>query len=149
MSQASENSEVSLAKTRSQQLIDREKIIGIELWIAGASTNQVESFFGHVLLRFVNRNGNPLYDPTLICKALIPKKEESHIAEDPSNWDKFQERIAPYWHGNVGNYPVIWQVDPMASAIGDYLLREGRELDRYVIPTNAKSIARILDTLDR
>lgn len=106
-----------------------DKIMGIELIIAGPMHQHIESSFGHALLRFVERDGDVIQDSVLSFVALI------------------DEPALNYKKGMLGGYPVFAQVGSFGEFIQHYLETEERPLDRYIIPTDSKIRKNIIETL--
>lgn len=94
---------------------DNGNIIGLELIIASSSWSNVESGFGHTMIRFVDNIGPEADDVVL-----------SFVA----NVDTIKLN---YFKGIFGGYPVFPQVKSLRLFMDEYTNRQKRDLDRYVI----------------
>jgi len=105
------------------------EIKGIELIVAGAIDQRVESRFGHSLLRFVFNEGPAVEDLVLSFVALV------------------DEPMLDYRKGVNGGYQVLAMVTPLGRVLQTYLEGEERQLDRYVIPTNLEMRKSLIENL--
>ncbi len=115
-----------------KRLFDRHEkgqIIGLELVIASSSWSNIESGFGHTMLRFVDNIGEEGDDVVL-----------SFVA----NMDSLKLN---YFKGIFGGYPVFPQVKSLRMFMDDYTNNQRRDLDRYIIISDKEIRERIIAQL--
>ena len=101
------------------------KHVGIEILIAGSTTSQIASVFGHSLIRLIDEDGNPLNDTIIGFEMMGLGKGDDMIK------------------GLKGGYETIPRVMDMATFLVRYGLNEGRSLERIVLPSTPETIARL------
>jgi hypothetical protein len=104
-------------RSLAELLNSSDELYGIELIIAGPIDHQIESRFGHSLLRFVGSGRSPINDKVLSFGADI------------------DEPILSYAKAVVGSYAIIAEVQSFGEFIKRYVENENRSLSRYIIPT--------------
>ncbi|WP_412470147.1 DUF4105 domain-containing protein [Oceanospirillum sp. RT-1-3] len=115
-----------------KRLFDRYEngnIVGLELVIASSSWSNIESGFGHTMLRFVDNVGTEADDVVL-----------SFVA----NVDTLKLN---YFKGIFGGYPVFPQVKSLRMFMDEYNNKQRRDLDRYIIISNEEIRSNIIREL--
>lgn len=115
-----------------QRLYKRFKnnhIIGLEVIIASSSWSNIESGFGHTMLRFVDNYGTP--DDDIVV---------SFIADVDSN-------SLNYIKGIFGGYSVFPLFKTLRSFMNDYINTQRRDLDRYIILSTKEIRNNLIDEL--
>lgn len=97
---------------------DQGHIIGLELIIASSSWSNIESGFGHTMLRFVDDIGTDSDDVVLSFVANVDSVKLN------------------YFKGIFGGYPVFPQVKSLRLFMDEYNNNQRRDLDRYIIISN-------------
>ena len=118
-----------------------KKIIGIEILVAGKGQG-LESSFGHAFLRLVGEDGNWAHD-TVIGFVADPNQvyKSEKEREEVSTFKFFSGFV-------TGSYPVSMQVSSLYDFWSQYVIREGRSIDRKIILSTAEDRQRLLDNLD-
>lgn len=118
-----------------------KKIVGIEILVAGKGQG-LESSFGHAFLRLVGEEGNWAKD-TVIGFVADPSKVYQN--------DKAKEEVSSFkfFAGFVsGAYPVSMQVSNLYDFWSQYVIREGRSIERKIILSTTEDRQNLLDSLD-
>lgn len=107
-------------QSRLGELDAQNRIIGIELVIAGPTGHRIESRFGHAMLRFVDDDHISKNDLALSFMADV----------DSVGGTQFK--------GLMGSFKVFPQVRLFGNEVRYYTFEDDRPLDRYIIPTTAE-----------
>ena len=110
--------------------LKRENIIGLELIVAAATKERMESRFGHTMLRFVDNHGTAGDDTVL-----------SFVADLDSA--KLSNR-----RGLFGGYPVYPLLKTFRMFNRDYIKKDNRSLERHLIPTSPEMRGELILTLN-
>jgi len=106
------------------------EIQGVELIVASSTNRALYSRFGHAMLRFIDRDDDPLNDLMLSFVALIDEPQIS------------------LRKGILGGYRIL----PLVKTTGDfwvqYVRDENRPLERWVIPTTEKERRELVESLE-
>ncbi|GEM_PF-4108166 len=115
---------------RLEKKIENDQIIGLELIIAEATDERVESKFGHALFRFVDNDSDPGNDITISFVADVNGPKASNIG------------------GVVGKYGVYPEVKSLRLFIKQYVKDQSRPLERHIIPSNTSMHHDLFQTLN-
>ncbi len=113
----------------------RSHITGIELLIAD-SANDLESKWGHALLRFLGTGKFSFNDLTVSFGALI----------DETDFKGFNAPVG-YVRGIFGKYEIVPGVQTIRDIWESNNLKQGRSIHRYIIPTSVEQRMKIVETL--
>ncbi|RZF21464.1 DUF4105 domain-containing protein [Halobacteriovorax vibrionivorans] len=108
---------------------DAGRIIGLELIIASSSWSNIESGFGHTMLRFVDDIGTESDDVVLSFVANVDSVKLNYVK------------------GIFGGYPVFPQVKSLRLFMDEYNNRQKRDLDRYIIISNEEIRNNVINEL--
>ncbi|WP_290730377.1 DUF4105 domain-containing protein [Halobacteriovorax sp. JY17] len=115
---------------RLKKKIANNQVIGLELIIASATDERVESKFGHSLFRFVDNDDDPGNDITISFVADVNGPKASNIG------------------GVIGKYGVYPEVKSLRLFVNQYVKEESRPLERHLIPSNSQMQQALMDALD-
>ncbi len=118
-----------------------KKIIGIEILVAGKGRG-LESSFGHAFLRLVGEDGNWANDTVVGFVADPNQVYKSEKEREGVSTFKFFSGFV------TGSYPVSMQVSTLYDFWSQYVIREGRSIERKIILSTEEDRQRLLDTLD-
>lgn len=104
---------------------------GLEIIIAGPSLDRPESIFGHVLIRFLDDDQDPINDDVIGFQSL-------HLDESVATIRAFE-----------GGDEVIPVVDTFAVYLQDYTLLQSRSTVRLILPSNQATILKIKQNFAR
>ncbi len=115
---------------RLKKKIANNQVIGLELIIASATDERVESKFGHSLFRFVDNDDNPGNDITISFVADVNGPKASNIG------------------GVVGKYGVYPEVKSLRLFVNQYVKDQSRPLERHLILSNSQMRRALIDSLE-
>jgi hypothetical protein len=117
------------------------KIIGIEILVAGKGEG-LEAGFGHAFIRLVGEEGQWNRD-TVIGFVADPSKvyQTEEAREKVSSFKFFSGFVS-------GAYPVSMQVSNLYDFWSQYVIREGRSIERKIILSTPEDRQNLLDSLD-
>lgn len=105
--------------TRVEDLLNRsDRIQGIEILVASAKDDEPASKFGHAMLRFVMKNGDPFEDPVVGFIAQV------------------NDHTLSISKGLFGGYSAFFELNTLDSFFLSYISYQERPIKRYIIPTN-------------
>ena len=116
----------------------RKNIIGLELLIAEALPNQIESSFGHSLIRLIDDDSNPYNDLVISFVAEVPPRISSAILDELDHIRR----------GLTGGYPSTLNVLTFAQFLSEYSKSQGRSFKRYPLVASEESLANLVNDLN-
>jgi hypothetical protein len=111
--------------------IDNGEIAGIELIIAGPTSIRFESRFGHALLRFVDFDQDWTNDLVVSFVADVNEVKLNAMK------------------GLFGGYEILSETNYLYEFWWNYVLKEARPLNRYVIPLTKTELANFLNNFKK
>jgi len=111
----------SLAQAEEKIDFRSQKIMGVEILVAGAGDGLVSSF-GHAFLRLVSEDGDWTKDTVI---GFVANPESNNSSEPRSHFKFFSGFV-------TGKYPVSMQVSSLYDFWSQYVIREGRSIDRKI-----------------
>ena len=127
-----------LIQNTSKQILklnqNKEKIIGVEFILVNPFDQQIESNWGHSLLRFVDDDNSWTNDIVISFSALTN-------SDDSSTEQKIK--------GLIGGYEIIPHTDSLGGFWREYTRKNGRSLKRYPLLLNRESLDQIIEILHK
>ncbi len=116
------------ANRRIADIAFKRDMMGLEIWIASPTWAQPESYFGHVFLRFVDRDDDPLNDIVVNFNQMILDPQKMYAK-------------------SFGGYPMVPKFFTLMDSFVAYMKLEVRPLRRFIIPTSPRLMSNLKHVL--